>query len=861
MALASGTKLGPYEIVSPLGAGGMGEVYRARDTRLGREVAVKILPQSLAQDADRLHRFQCEARVLSTLNHPNLLAIHDVGTHDGVPYLVSELLEGQNLRQRLTEGSLPARKAVEFGVQIAKGLAAAHQKRIVHRDMKPENLFVTKEGRLKILDFGLAKLTQASEPGTPTVTNRTEPGMVMGTMGYMSPEQVRGGSTDQRTDIFAFGAVLYEMLSGKRAFRKPTSAETMTAILNEDPQAISEISPNTPPALQRVLHRCLEKNPEQRFQSASDLAFALEALSDSVSSPTSVIPPTRSPIKWLWFATAGIAIAMVAFLAAWRARPLVNPVVESVTQLTNDGELKTGLLETDGARLYFNEGVSGSLRIAQVSVSGGQTAQVPTRLANPQMAALAADGSALLLLVGSPIVQRGSMWSLPLPVGDARRLGNMEVADAGLFPDGRILYTLGSAVYAAAKDGSAARKLAEIPQYNLMLPSSSPDGERVVVSTYDAGSNEWGPIYEMAAEGTGLHEILKGGQSGLPAKICCGKWTADGKHLLFGGNNEGRWDLWALSEQKQFLQKPGVPARLTNGPLSYEAAVASRDGTEIFAVGTQRRGELVRYDVSSKMFVPYLGGISVYDPTFSKDGKWVVYVSYPDHTLWRSRTNGSDRLQLTYPPIVVMGPRISGDGTKVCFHTRDGVAYAVSVDGGTPQKLSENALFPDWSPDGNLVTFTSAVSGKRAGEKGQLQTRVEDLRTGNVSVVPGSEGTGGAWFVTQDTLVAATEDEQKLLLFNLKTQKRSELASNAFVAWEVSPDGKYLYCTTGGNEPKVLRIRFADHAVETITSLKNLRMVDDPYTSAQVSVAPDGSSLFTRDTGTQEIYALSVKWP
>lgn len=866
MTLSSGTRLGPYEIVSHLGAGGMGEVYRARDTRLGREVAVKVLPQFLAQGGvDRLRRFEHEARVLSALNHPNLLAIHDVGMQGGIHYLVSELLEGGSLRQRLAEGSLPVRKAIEYGIQMAGALAAAHEKGIVHRDLKPENLFLTKDGRIKILDFGLAKVTQTPpevEPGTQTVTARTEPGTVMGTAGYMSPEQVRGNPADHRADIFAFGAVLYEMLTGKRAFLKPTAAETMSAILNEDPPPISQIAPSMPPALQRVLHRCLEKSPEQRFQSALDLAFALEALSDSGSSATAVSTPARSSRGWAWLAAAGIAIAVSLILAVWWTRPPANPVVQSVTQLTNDGELKTGRLETDGARVYFNEGVSGSLRLAQVSASGGETAQVGTKLVNPQIAALAADGSALLVLLGSPNAPRESMWSLPLPAGEARRVGSdLEITDAGLFPDGRVLYLLGSAVYLAARDGSASRKLGDVQPYDPFLPRISPDGQRVVLTTFE---NEWwGPIFEMGADGTGLRQVLKGGEGDLPSVICCAKWTADGAYLLFRGLSEGRWDLWLLPQKKGLLRGARTPVRLTNGPLSYEDATASRDSTRIFAIGTQRRGELVRYDPGAKEFVSYLGGSSAFDLTFSRDGKWVAYASYPDHTLWRSRGDGSDRLQLTYPPIVAVAPRISPDGSRVSFNTPDGVAYMVSMEGGTPRKLMENARSADWSPDGNQLTFISVVPGKQAGEKGYYETRIEDLRNGSVSVVPESQGRVGAWFVTQDTLVAATEDQQKLLLFNFKTKNWSELAvnGNTFVAWEVSPDGKSVYCTTGGNEPKALRIRVADRAIETIASLNNLRMVDDPYTSTQVSVAPDGSVLFTRDVGTQEIYALTVKWP
>src|SRR5271169_1026942 len=286
MALTPGTILRQYEIRSPLGAGGMGEVYRARDTRLDREVAIKVLPESLTSDPERLHRFEQEARAAAALNHPNILAVYQMATHEGVSYMVTELLEGETLRGRLRHEPMPLRKVIDYEVQIAHGLAAAHEKGIVHRDLKPENLFVTKDGRVKILDFGLAKVSASKDSSGLEATQSigTEPGMVMGTVGYMSPEQVRGKTADHRSDIFAFGTILYEMVTGKPTFRRPTSADTMAAILNEDPPSISQIAPASPPGLQRVVHRCLEKSPEQRFQSASDLAFALEALSDTATS-------------------------------------------------------------------------------------------------------------------------------------------------------------------------------------------------------------------------------------------------------------------------------------------------------------------------------------------------------------------------------------------------------------------------------------------------------------------------------------------------------------------------------------------------------------------------------------------------
>jgi serine/threonine protein kinase len=285
-----GQSIGPYKIISLVGAGGMGEVYRAHDARLGREVALKLLPDSLAGGTDGVRRFQQEARAASALNHPNILAIYDIGEHDGSPYIVSELLEGETLREKLNGVPLAARKALDYALQTARGLAAAHEKGIVHRDLKPENLFITKDGRVKILDFGIAKLVQRNAAGgelhteAPTMMVQTNPGMVVGTAGYMSPEQVRGQSVDSRSDIFSFGAILYEALSGRRAFRRESQVETMNAILKEEPPELSTTNNQVAPGITRVVRRCLEKQPEERFQSASDLAFAIESLSGTQAS-------------------------------------------------------------------------------------------------------------------------------------------------------------------------------------------------------------------------------------------------------------------------------------------------------------------------------------------------------------------------------------------------------------------------------------------------------------------------------------------------------------------------------------------------------------------------------------------------
>src|SRR6266498_2336195 len=358
MPLPSGTKLGPYEIQSPLGAGGMGEVYRARDTRLGRDVALKVLPESFAREGDRLHRFEQEARAVAALNHPNILAIFDTGQSDGAPFLVSELLEGETLRVVLDRGALSSRKATDYAVQIAQGLAAAHEKGIVHRDLKPENIFVNKDARIKILDFGLAKLApkasaaSADADGVTLTSSHTAAGVVMGTASYMAPEQVRGDAADPRPDIFAFGAMLYEMLSGKRAFRHDTPAETMTAVLKEDPPELSDPGHPVSPALDRIVRRCLEKDSEQRFQSARDLSFALSALSGTDSSAAARLVQSRKKLPFAWAAAAAIALIVVVAGTWFIAR---RPVTEAPMQfaIPVPGEVSHMALSGDGSMLVF----------------------------------------------------------------------------------------------------------------------------------------------------------------------------------------------------------------------------------------------------------------------------------------------------------------------------------------------------------------------------------------------------------------------------------------------------------------------------------------------------------------------------
>ena len=489
MPLSVGTKLDGYEILGLLGAGGMGEVYRAFDPLLKREVAIKVLPSSVAHDFDRLRRFELEAQATAALDHPNILPIYRFGVFQGSPYLVSALLEGSTLRQVLAEGSLPVRKAMDTSVQIARGLAAAHEKGIVHRDLKPENIFTTKSGLSKILDFGLAKLMQPpteSDGNLPTLTIGTDPGMVAGTAGYMAPEQVRGQAVDHRTDIFAFGAILFEMISGRRAFHRSTAAETMTAILHEDPPAVSQLVQSVPPGLQRVMQRCLEKNPEQRFQSASDLAFALEALSESGASSPAVAPPPRRSrrvtILWATSAAALIAVGVAAYFVISSRDKFASLRISDYAQLTHAGNAR-GLRGTDGTRLYMDRGFG----IGEVAISGGDVAPVPVPLSDPVLMDVSPDGSKFLVASFTGATKLSHpMWSVSILGGSLKLLA--VGTEASWSADGNsVAYsTPDGNIFSVRSDGTGARKLASVGGVAGFL-AWSPDGSTIRFSKDDDG--------------------------------------------------------------------------------------------------------------------------------------------------------------------------------------------------------------------------------------------------------------------------------------------------------------------------------------------------------------------------------------
>ncbi|MGA3210405.1 MAG: protein kinase, partial [Terriglobales bacterium] len=670
MALTSGTKLGPYEIQSPLGAGGMGEVYRARDSRLKRDVAIKVLPAALSRDSDRLRRFEQEALATAALNHPNILAVFDIGTSDGAPYVVSELLEGETLRERLGNGALAVRKALDYALQIAHGLAAAHEKGIIHRDLKPENLFLTKDGRLKILDFGLAKLTQA-ETGTlatmATVAQGTEAGMVLGTAGYMSPEQVRGMAVDARSDIFSFGAILYEMLSGKRAFHRDTAADTMSAILKEDPPDLSETNRNVAPALERIVQHCLEKNPEQRFHSARDVAFGLEA----VSSTSGPVPAREAPMASRWHRPRAVELAAVlllvalAFLAGhlFRARGAASAAPE-IHQLTFRRGLVGGArFAPDGQTVVYSAAWEGApSEIFTTSEQSPESRSLDIK--DARLLAISSTGQMAIKQhpkVYGYFARLGTLATVPLSGGSPRALLD-DVESADWSPDGSQLAVVQRTAGKFSLQYPIGKELYSAPNW-VSHVRISPSGERLAFGNHPFGGDE-GSV--MVIDKSGKARELSSGFLTLQGLA----WSPDEKEIWYTGTRTGaNRALYAVTLAGKERVVARVPGNLTLwdiGPKGQALITQAYERTAVMAMlpGANQEADFSWFDY----------GIPA---GFSSDGKSLLIAEVGEgggthYSSYLRLTDGSAAIRL-------------GEGQAEGF-SPDG-KYATSRVMGPPNKL------------------------------------------------------------------------------------------------------------------------------------------------------------------------------
>jgi hypothetical protein len=836
MALSPGVRLGPYEIVAPLGSGGMGEVYRATDPRLRREVAIKILPAGLANDPERLHRFEQEALAAASLNHPNILAVYDIGVHpstgseEAMPYIVSELLEGGTLRQTLESGSVPLRKALDYAVQIANGLAAAHEKGIVHRDLKPENLFVTRDGRVKILDFGLAKLTQP-ESAPLAVSNlrtgvqQTEAGVIVGTIGYMSPEQVRGVPADPRSDIFSFALVLHEMLSGRRAFAAPSAVETMHAILTQDPPDLVRPDGPVPPALDRIIRRCLEKNPEQRFQSARDLAFNLGTLSsdsDARMAPAATTAAPRRRSRALPAVVVGLLVVAAAGAGFLASNRFGGPRSPTFTRLTfRRGTVQAARFAPDGQTIVYSAAWQG--RAPEVfSTRVGSTEARSLELTGARLLSLSPAGDMALRL------SNGTLARAPLAGGSPREIVE-RVLDAAWAPDGRTL---------AIVRTTGGRRRLEFPPGTVLYETAgqisdiavAPDGASIVFAESPPGI---GPVISIGlVDLRGTRRTLSTGWRSIHGMV----WPWSGGEILFAASRSlyGAGTVYGITlagRSREIAKVPGdlnLYDALPDGRMLLGRADVRLEARGLTA-GDSRERDLSWFDFT---------GLSDLTP----DGRTILMTEDGEAGLhvYVRKTDGSPAVQLGEGGGFGLSP---DQRSLIVARLRQGLGI-LPVGAGDirfiPHPGFDGYQWANWFPDGKRIL----VAGSESGHGLRLYVESVDGSDRHPIAPEGIIIPTGARAISPDGMLVAALQNGRIVLCPVEggeLRALPGLAPGDFPSgW--SADGRSLYVFRRDELPtRVFR-------VDVATGRKDLWKEVGPSDAAGVTgighllITPDGVS-------------------
>jgi len=787
MPLNAGTKVGPYEVIGLLGAGGMGEVYRARDERLKRDVAVKVLPSSFAQEPERLRRFEQEAQSAGGLNHPNITSVYELGAFEGSPYIVTELLEGETLRARLSGGALPVRKATDYAIQVARGLAAAHEKGIVHRDLKPENLFVTNDGRVKILDFGLAKLTQADgaagpETNLPTADG-TEPGVVLGTLGYMAPEQVKGKKADARSDIFSFGAVLYEMISGSRAFHRDSAAETMSAILREDPPDLSATNKNVAPGLDRVVRHCLEKNPEERFHSAHDLAFDLEALSGTTGSTTisaAIDRPARSRVVPYAIGAAALAAAVAAGYLLGHGKGTSEP--PTFHQLTfRKGAIWGSRFGSDGKTILTTAAWDGKPSEIYISRPDSPESR-PFGIPGADVAAVSPSGEVAVILQAdfdTAFTRSGTLARVSATGGAPRELlEDVEYADWS--PDGKDLAIVRTQGGKCRLEFPTGKVLYETRGW-IGNPRFSPDGARIAFLDHPAVNDDGGSVavIDRAGKKATISPVY-GTSSGLA-------WSPDGSEVWFTAAEVG---------SNRVLHSATLAGRIRTlarvaGSLTLEDV--TRDGRVLISHDTGQIGVVARGAGDAKEIdLSWLDWSLMAD--ISADGRTVLFSEAGEgggkgYSVYVRAIDGS--------PAVRLGEgnaqSISADGKRVLALVGPPEAPEIVVyptGAGEAKKVSNGGLavrVTRWLPDGRRFLAVGVEKGHAA------RTYVFDVEGGAPRPLT-AEGIRGAQISLDGKRFAARGTKGETFVLPVDGGEPKAVpgldASTSLAGW--APDGRLL---------------------------------------------------------------------